>query len=266
MLYLYLITLVLGLLTFPLTSWAQDKEPVESQEDEASTEARFNEAAARAKTLYSEAKFEEAIQAYQDAYAIKPEPNILYNIGRIYEKQGNFEQATTFYERFVNEPDIKLAARQDALARLTTLNEVLALRNKEKKPAEQKPEEPKIVTPTPVEPMPDVRPNHGSDILLMSLGAAGLINGAVFSVLTKNAHDDLQNTNDIENFRTLQSTGRRQAIIADSSIILGSALAISGITMFVIKKQRYKKNVATVSLAPLLSPTTHGLSFTLAFF
>lgn len=232
-------------------------------------EAQFNAQAARAKALYVEGNLEEALEAFKEAYALKPEPNILYNMGRIHEKQGDFEQATVYYEKFANEPDIALPARQDALARLKTLKEVLALRE----PAAQ----PDPIEPDPVEPDPDSvviappvappeeaeKPSLALPLTIMGVGAASLITGGVFGVFTGQTHDKFAQTNDLEHMRTLKAQGRRQAIIADVGMIAGGALLATGGVLFVLKRR--PGDEATVTLAPAVSHRAQGVQLSLTF-
>ncbi len=262
----------IALFTTPATLFAQE-QPADEQ-------AQFDAEAQRANTLYNEGKFDEAIQAFEQAYTIKPEPNILYNIGRIHEKQGNFEQATIYYEKFVNEPDIALPARQDALARLKTLTEVLELRKKSDAPESSKdPEaqpdtiepqdntppdgEPDKPTPPIGEPEPEP-PSMIGPIAVMGVGAAGLVVGGVFGVLAGQTHTQYQNTNDLEERRTLASTGRSQSRIADVSMITGGALLVGGGTWFILR-QRPSRERGAITLAPAISTRAQGVHISVRF-
>jgi tetratricopeptide (TPR) repeat protein len=230
-------------------------------------EAQFNAQAARAKALYVEGNLEEALEAFKEAYALKPEPNILYNMGRIHEKQGDFEQATVYYEKFANEPDIALPARQDAIARLKALKEVLALRE----PAEQPdPIEPEPVEPDPVVTAPPIAPPEDTEkpslalpLTIMGVGAASLITGGVFGVFTGQTHDTFAQTNDLEQMRALKAQGRRQAIIADVGMLAGGALLATGGVLLVLKRR--PSDEAGVTLAPAVSPTAQGVRLSLTF-
>ena len=71
-------------------------------------------------------RFEDAVELYKDAYAISQSPpEILYNIGVIYEKElRDFDMAIAFFERFLDEPNIDADAALKAQARLRRLQEI----------------------------------------------------------------------------------------------------------------------------------------------
>lgn len=234
--------------------------PVSAQEqagEAQADEASFQKEAQRARELYAEEKFDEAIEAFESAYALKPEPNILYNIGRIHEKKGEFDQATRYYERFVNEPDIKLAARQDALARIKALREVLAIRAEQEardNPTRSEPtpqgdpvvaEQP--LNADPVEPPRPTKPGLLPMVTLIGLGTGSLVLGGIFARRTQVAHQQFEQSSDLEESRTLRSRGRRDASIADASLITGVALIATGVTLRIIQLKRYSSEVSITS-------------------
>lgn len=248
-----------SLLMWALPASAQETAP---PPQEVVDEEAFQKEAQRARELYAEEKFDEAIAAFESAYALKPEPNILYNIGRIHEKKGEFEQATDYYERFVNEPDIKLAARQDALARIKALREVLAMRAEQE--ARDKGSEPRTdsqsstttssTTPTdqpldtsPVEPPVAQKPGIVPMVTLVGLGAGSLIVGGIFARRTQVAHEQYEQTTDLEESCMLRAQGRRDAIIADAGLIAGVALIATGVTLRVIQLRRFSSEVTITS-------------------
>ena len=244
-----------------------EPSPARAQEEQASpqeaAEEAFQAEAQRARELYAEERFDEAIQAFESAYALKPEPNILYNIGRIHEKKGEFEEATDYYERFVNEPDIKLAARQDALARIKALREVLAMRKQQREAEEAadaqgsssttdaavtttQGEEP--LTTAPVDPPePIKRPGIAPTATLVGLGVGSLVVGGLFARRTQVAHQQLEQTGDLEESRALRTQGRRDAVIADAGLITGVALIAAGVTLRIIQLRRASTEVSITS-------------------
>ncbi len=57
--------------------------------------------------LISEKQYDEAIAELQQAYAIKPHPNVLFNIARAHEAAGRLPEAIEFYQKYLeaNPPD-----------------------------------------------------------------------------------------------------------------------------------------------------------------
>jgi hypothetical protein len=53
--------------------------------------------------LHNDGLFQEAIAEYQEAYRIKPHPNVLYNIGQAYERLLKYGDAVDWFERYLRE-------------------------------------------------------------------------------------------------------------------------------------------------------------------
>ncbi|WP_257448498.1 TonB-dependent receptor domain-containing protein [Archangium lipolyticum] len=58
-------------------------------------------------SLIAQGKYDQGIAELQEAYAIKPHPNVLYNIARAYQDAGRVPEAVDFYRRYLatNPPD-----------------------------------------------------------------------------------------------------------------------------------------------------------------
>ena len=101
------VALALGLAAVPSVAWAGPS--VQEQVDALNSEAVEK---------FQAKEYDEAVELFEQAYALQPEPNYLFNIGRIREEQGNLESAVEYYERFVKEPGVPLEAREKGLERL----------------------------------------------------------------------------------------------------------------------------------------------------
>lgn len=71
--------------------------------------------------LIGEGKYDEAISELLEAYAIKPHPNVLFNVARAHEAAGRPAEAIAFYRRYLeaNPPDAERV--RDTLAKLEPL-------------------------------------------------------------------------------------------------------------------------------------------------
>ena len=54
-----------------------------------------------AKKLYKERQFAEAAEKFKQAYAVTPDPKLLFNIGRVSHKGGNAAEAVLYYRQFL---------------------------------------------------------------------------------------------------------------------------------------------------------------------
>ena len=55
----------------------------------------------RATQLYKDGKYPEALVALEQAYAVDPQPKLLYAIAQVHVKLGRCPDAIVFYERFL---------------------------------------------------------------------------------------------------------------------------------------------------------------------
>ena len=62
-----------------------------------------------------------AVALFEQAYSIDPQPNYLFNIGRVYEEAGDLEKAVEYYAKFVKQPGVDLDSRKVANERLKVL-------------------------------------------------------------------------------------------------------------------------------------------------
>jgi len=62
--------------------------------------------------------YERALKAYEDAYALTPDPALLFNQGRAHQTLGNAPAALTLFERFAREASPELRARVPKLDEL----------------------------------------------------------------------------------------------------------------------------------------------------
>lgn len=71
-----------------------------------------------------EGNLSSAIRSYQLAYDIQPDPRLLFNMARLFHRQGSTAEAATYYQRFIDadiSDDQQKARARDYLALLTLL-------------------------------------------------------------------------------------------------------------------------------------------------
>jgi comEA protein len=106
-------------------SLAAHATPLPSTLDTA--EVSFDQLVKQGNKKFEAKDYEGALELFEEAYVIKPTANLLYNIARMYENLGQFQDAIDHYKKFLVAPDIEIQIRQDALDRIKTLDEVLKL-------------------------------------------------------------------------------------------------------------------------------------------
>ena len=228
---------------------------------------------AQAQELYSQEDYVGAAQAYQAAYDLKPNPNLLYNIARIYEKAGKFEEAITYYERFAREPDIKLDARKDAIERLKALREVVALDNPPdpepdpKDTPDPEPDPDKIVKADPdpdPEPEPVGETNYTPAIITLGAGVLALGGGGAMGVLASNAATEAEGATSLGDFQAAAQNGSTYALAADGLFILGGALTITGVVLLLTASPEEASSDQAV-ITPVVGPDGVGVTTFMRF-
>lgn len=207
---------------------------------------------------YKAKDYASAVSDFERAYSIYPEPDVIYNIARVYEKMGNFKRAVSYYDQFVNLPDIELTARQDALARGKALREVLELRQPKPPVVEPKPTpKPLVVVPKPA---PEV--SRTPEIVLGAVGSGALIAGGVFALLTDSANTRFEDAQTLEQKRDAAEQGRTYAVVSDVLWISGAALLVTSAITYVI---RTEDDTPVAHVRPVLSPGHAGFDVHMRF-
>ncbi len=119
---------------------------------------------------YDVGEYEQALQAFERARALKPLPGFLFNIGQCHRKLGRHDEAVRFFEQYVAEsPKAKNRAEVDAL--LAEERALLAAAP----PAEVKPSGNDVVAPTePLAPeVPPAQPTAGEETSVWLWAAIG---------------------------------------------------------------------------------------------
>lgn len=281
---------VIGLLSigpmWPVPS-ALAQQAADEQDDNASPsdKERFRQLAAAGSKAFAAKDYEKAEKAFRQAYEIKPVPNLLYNIGRALEKQGDFEGATDLYEKFVNEPDVELKARRDALQRLKTLREVLALREEgedvDQEEVEQKQGEHELAEADAdktegdktdgqqadeqqvEEPPVVVENDYTLAWTFTGLGAATLVGSGAFAALAAIEKSNADDAATLAERRDAAETGQTYATVADGMLATGAVLTGVGLYYFVSPPQEERPQGAR--LAPSVGPDGASVTFTLDF-
>ncbi len=226
---------------------------------------------------FKEKDYAGAVALFERAYAVQPEPAILFNIGRIYEEAQNAEAAIGYYEKFIADENVEPKDQEKAVQRLQVLRTIVEIREKEKARTKPKPAEPApVAEPNPVnQPQPvDQQPNDKKPakpgrlmrpigFTLVGTGAALVIGGAITGGLAKGQYNDFSNAKTLSDQEAAGARGRSLARTADGLFIAGSLIAVVGAVLLIVPAVR--KSRAAKSLSPQVSPTQVGFGFTHQF-
>lgn len=225
-------------------------------------------------------EYDEAVELFEKAYAIDPQPNYLFNIGRVYEEKGDLENAVVFYQRFVGQSGVDLDSRQTATERLKVLREALEQMKASEEPAEEEPAE---ETTEPAEETTEPE-NTGEDdgakrkktlritgYSLLGVGGGALIVGAIFGGVAQGTANDAEADEFVDRRLALAERAQRQAVVADAMFITGGILATAGLVLVLTTLDRKKNKGGDDAVArrtvwsPVLGPRQVGLGLTHRF-
>lgn len=113
---------LVALLTSAVLVWSG---PAIAQEGDAAFDANVGKGVEN----YKARKYVAAIKYFRDAYAIKPDPTLIFNIARSYERLGKVEDALANYQAYVDAPGTTSEDRADALNRIKALRQEQAARD-----------------------------------------------------------------------------------------------------------------------------------------
>ncbi len=189
--------------------------------------ARADEAAARSaealalfeksSTAYDRGHFGEAIDLLVRSYALKPEPVLLYNMGRAYEGLGDLAKATAAYEQFLAaQPDTP--DRGALERRIATMRRQLAERDALQKQALEHP----------------VRSPRALPWVVTGIGAAGLLTGGTLGLLASQTNDDAKAEPTHALAAELQSDAKSMATVANVCFVAGAVVLVTGVVWGIV--------------------------------
>jgi hypothetical protein len=253
-----------------------DAPPPETPEatDTGSTEAEKDEAeklSEQAIEKFQAKDYEGAVALFEKAYGIDPNPNYLFNIGRVYEEAGNLEKAVEFYARFVKQPGVDLDSREVALDRLKVLRSILE-ETTEKPPDEPKDEpkdDPVVEAPPPQPPVDEDAQRKKKNIriagfVLLGVGAGALIGGGVAGGLAQSDHNKANAVTDPADGVPLLDSSKTKALASNVLFGVGGALALTGVILVAVGFSK-PKTTSRVALVPSFGPRGGGVNFSLRF-
>jgi hypothetical protein len=242
--------------------------------DTGSTEAEKDEASKlsdQAIEKFQAKDYDGAVALFEQAYGIDPNPNYLFNIGRVYEEAGTLDKAVEFYAKFVKQPGVDLDSREVALDRLKVLRAILE-ETTEKPPEEPKDEpkdEPEVVAPPP-EPVVDEDAQRKRKVLrgagfgLLGVGVAALIGGGVAGGLAQSDHNKAGEVADPADGVPLLDSSKTKSLAANVLFGVGGALALTGVILVAVGFSK-PKPTSRVAVMPSFGPRGGGVAFSLRF-
>jgi len=281
------IALALAAIVGVVSTPVQATPPAEPQEDPAVAE-QVDELIAEAARRFDAGDNEGAIAAFKAAYRLDPDPNFLYNIGRVFEEAADLKRAIAYYREFAKQPSVGIDLRRQALDRIKVLKAVLDETDGTAPPPPPPPApstepktEPLSATPAGTEPgdSSESGPNGPektkvsatnrklriAGYSLMGIGVGVVIGGAISGALAAADSDELSTTDEAGIREQLVERGERRALIADSLFIAGGVIALTGLGLTIAGFARPNRSPARARFIPSVTPRHAALAFRLTF-
>ncbi len=252
-------------------------------EDDATAKARVHLRAGIAD--YDEGRYTEAANEMEQAYALRPLPDLQYDLAQCYERLGRLEDAAKAYESYVgarrDAPDLELVKKRienlrERAKAVAAGQEAAALASTESVKWRT------IVRYVEVPPPPG-RVARAAAYGLFALGAAGVATGVAFAVLTvqaSNAVHDGGSTTNPPNFSSSDLRVKQDAAklypIGTGVGFGGGALAVGGgLGLYLAgrkldraapkQRERDSEQASIKSIAPYFSASSGGIAVSGAF-
>jgi tetratricopeptide (TPR) repeat protein len=214
---------------------------------------------------YRKGNFQGTVNLLKEAYALDPQPVILYNLGRAYEGLGDGDAAMDAYRRYL-EADPKAPDRPSIEQRLATLqrskDEKAALekqRDEERRKAEESArvaaEEQRRADEE--HRRAQEKQRHKRSLVpyvVAGVGVAGLGAGAVFGLVANGKHDSAASEPVQSKAVDQQDQAKTFATISTVSFVAGGVLLAAGVTWWVLdappKEKQASQGTTRIGVAP----------------
>ncbi len=204
---------------------------------------------AEAVSAFKAGEFDKAIDLFQRAYTLDPQPNYLFNIGRVYEEKGDLDKAVANYQEFVQQPGVDIEAREAATARLKVLQQTLAQLREDSEPKTGP--KPQVVEPSPADQAAAARKRklRIAGYSLLGVGGGVLVIGAVFGGLAVGKSNDAKDAAFVDERLSLRQEAKGRAVVGDGLMLTGGVLAVVGLGLLLagVIKVRGKSNADKAS-------------------
>lgn len=213
-----------------------------------SNKARAADLFKKSADAYLHGDFAAAIGLLDEAYALDPQPVLLYNKARAHEGLGHVDEAIELYEKYLAEepssPD-RGAIEQRLVTLKKQRDEKLALA-KERTAVEQERAavEKERANPPPTE--PPAEPPHRRSVLpyvVMGAGGASLVGGVVFGLLANSKKSAADSEPVQTQASDLRDKGRTFATVSNVTFVVGGVLVAAGAVWWVLDGTSSKRSV-----------------------
>lgn len=221
---------------------ARKKKPPAPAAAHSDNKTRAADLYKRSADAYLHGDFAQAITLLDEAYALDPQPVLVYNQARAHEGLGHVDEAIALYERYLSEepssPD--RGAIEQRLSTLHKQKEERERIEKEKadvdaKRAQQQRQQRDLEKREhEMKTAPEPRNRSVLPYVVGGVGAAGLVTGTVFGILALGKEDNGNRASSLREATDAQDTGQAFATVSNVSFIVGGVLLAGGVVWWIV--------------------------------
>jgi tetratricopeptide (TPR) repeat protein len=257
-----MVAAALALAPLQLRAAEPDGEPTAAPDKE--DPDALNAAAVQA---FRDRDFDGAIALFNRAYELDPQPNFLFNIGRVYEEKGDLPNAIKYYQQFVKQPGVDLEARETALTHLKALKATLAELEEDKRGNDPTaPTGDQVDKPEPEDDAAKAKKKRlrTAGYSLLGVGGGVLVIGAVFEGLAISKSKKAEDEPLVDNKLSMRQEAKGRANVGDALVVTGAVLAATGLVLVLVTlaKNKRGKGSGRTAFAPTFGAGQLGLSMT----
>lgn len=213
--------------------------PAEAAPTKAADQARALELFQQSEALYKEGRFQEAAALLEEAYALHPEPLLLYNLARARDGEGKLVAAADAYEAYLR--DAPEAADRGAIEkRIRTLRQRVQERARLEQESQEAQERLEQVERERQAQTAD-EPDDGDSVLagplpwvVVGVGAAGAGVGLILGLVAQSQHDEAMEEPVQTEAASLQAGAEDLATGANIALIAGGTVALVGAVLGIV--------------------------------
>lgn len=213
---------------------------------------------ARAQEHFESEDYEAAIPELKAAYALEPNPMLLYAWAQAERLAGSCTRAVGLYRRFLEtEPE----AEQRQLAEANLLDCEAELPATTPAP-ESEPGPPEDDSPPPPPPTDEPTRHWARDPLggvLFGLGVAGMASGGVLMGLARRRGTQAPNADVEDDYLALRAEAQRMNAAGIVTLSVGSALLVGGVIRYALVATRGRRSDTAARWAPIWTGVGVGL-------
>jgi tetratricopeptide (TPR) repeat protein len=226
----------------PAAAPASTTAPAPASSASANDKTRAAELYKKSADAYLHGDFGLAIKLLDEAYALDPQPVLVYNQARAHEGLGHVDEAIALYEKYLSQeptsPD--RGAIEQRLSTLHKQKEERERLDKEKADVEARREQQQQQQrelekrEQEMKTAPEPRKRSPLPYVVAGVGAAGVITGTVFGFLALDKEESGNSSSSLRDATDARDTGQTFATVSNVSFIVGGVLLAGGVVWWII--------------------------------